>query len=269
MIEVLKNFEQAAGRLNPLVLIVPGLVMVATGLFVWLGGLGMRRTLSAVAGAVTGGMAAALIARQGAMIAVICAVVAAIIATVFQRLFTALLLGLLSLAIGFAILARPALQEDPGASIQGRDLGRGDQRLAMRDSLSVLRTYGVDLADAIRYAAGTLRPIQWVILAVVTAGSLAFAALLRSIGGAVAFAILGTALLFAGMILLLIFKGSMPVARMAGSGAFYSLVFSGMVAFGTVEQLVLCRRADRRSRTAKASKQQPDRAEPKRSWRNR
>ncbi|GAG23662.1 unnamed protein product, partial [marine sediment metagenome] len=40
MFELLEHFEQVAVRFSPVVLIVPGLVAVLLGLFVWLGGLG-------------------------------------------------------------------------------------------------------------------------------------------------------------------------------------------------------------------------------------
>jgi hypothetical protein len=267
MVEILKSFEQVAGRLNPLVMIVPGLLMVALGLFVWLGGLGMRRVLFAMIGAVAGGAAALLFVSQNGTIAGAAAIVAAVAAAVFQRIVTALLLGLLSLAVTFVILARPGLREYQGTLIGGQKTGQNDQRMTVRDSLSVARIYRLEVIDAVRYAAGRLIPVQWAIIAAVTAGLLTVGAFFRSLGGALSCAILGTALIFAGLVLLLIFKGSMPVGRIEARPALYGLVFAGMGAFGTLEQLALCRRAEQRK--AKARKSQSDTGESKRSWRNR
>jgi hypothetical protein len=264
MIEILKSFEQMAGRFNPLVLIVPGLLMVALGLFVWLGGLGFRRVLFALIGAAAG----LLLSSGNGAIAAMAALIMAVIAAVLQRLFTALLLGLLSLAVTLAVLAYPGLVEYKATLIAGQNIGRGDQKLTIRDSLGVARTYGQDLVDGVRYAASQLVVVQWAIIVAVAAGLVTFGAMFRSIGGAVVCAVLGTALIFAGLLSLVTFKGSAPVERIASGPAFYGMVFAGMAAFGTLEQLALCRRAEKDKPKAKSRKREPDESTSKRSWRN-
>jgi len=269
MVETLKSFEEVAGRFNPLVLIVPGLVMVALGLFVWLGGLGLRRALFAVIGAMAGGTAALLIADQNAVIAGASAVVTACVAAAFQRFFTALLLSLLSLAIAFLIVARPSLLEYRGTLIANQgDLGRNDQKLTVHDSLNVIRSYSLDVVDSIRYAARKLMPIHWAVVAAAAAGLLTLGVLFRHLAGAMSCAILGAALTFAGLTLLLIFKGSSPIRRMETVPLFYGLVFAGMAAFGTVEQFLLYRGTDDKPK-AKSGKSSSGNGESKRSWRNR
>ena len=269
MVETLKSFEEVASRFNPLVLIVPGLVMVALGLFVWLGGLGLRRALFAVIGAMAGGTAALLIADQNAVIAGASAVVTACVAAAFQRLFTALLLSLLSLAIAFLIVARPSLLEYRGTLIANQgDLGRNDQKLTVHDSLNVIRSYSLDVVDSVRYAARKLMPIHWAVVAAAAAGLLTLGVLFRHLAGAMSCAILGAALTFAGLTLLLIFKGSSPIRRMETVPLFYGLVFAGMAAFGTVEQFLLYRGTDDKPK-AKSGKSSSGNGESKRSWRNR
>jgi hypothetical protein len=267
MVEVFKSFEQVAGRLNPLVLIVPGLLLVALGLFVWLGGLGFRRVLFALLGAAAGGVAALLIVSENGMVAAVSALIAAFLATVFRRAFTALLLGLLSLAISFVLLAYPYLQEHQGTLIAGENLGRSP-RLSVRDSLSVAHAYGLDLMDGVRHAAGRLTPARWAIIAAAAAGMLALGASFQSLGGALSCATLGTMMIFTGLLVLVIFKGTAPIGRLADRPAFYGLVFVGMTAFGTLEQLSLCRRA-RQEPKGKSGKSKSGKKESKRSWRNR
>jgi hypothetical protein len=267
MVEVFKSFEQVAGRFNPLVLIVPGLAMVALGLFVWLGGLGFRRVLFALLGAAAGGITALLVVSENGVVAGASATVAAFLAAIFQRAFTALLLGLLSLAVTFVVLAYPYLQEHQGTLIAGQNLGRSP-KLTVSDSLRVAHAYGLDLMDGIRHAAGRLTPGRWAILAAVTAGLLTLGALFQSLGGALVCATLGTMMIFAGLLLLVIFKGSDPVGRLAGQPAFYGLVFVGMASFGTLEQLTLCRRAQQKPK-AKSGKSKPAKEKSRRSWRNR
>jgi hypothetical protein len=256
MVDVLKSFEQVSGRLNPLVLVVPGLVMAVAGLVVWLGGLGLRRVLLAALGAALGWIAAMLFVGKSNIIAVVSELAAACIAAIFQRVITALLLGLLSFGAAFVVLARPGLAEFEGGLVGDRDVARSDQKLSARDSLQIARAYGLDVVDGVRYAAGKLTAARWATLAAVAAGALAFGALLRSAGGAIACATLGTLLIFAGLLLLLIYKGSAPVGRVAGSPTFYGLVFIGMAAFSTLEQLALCRRAKDVSQTP-VSKPEP------------
>ncbi len=60
-------------------------------------------------------------------------------------------------------------------------------------------------------------------------------------------AALGTLLVFAGMVLLLIYKGAVPISRISQKQSFYAAVFVTMVAFGTIEQLFLCRRTGEKS----------------------
>lgn len=55
-------------------------------------------------------------------------------------------------------------------------------------------------------------------------------------------AFLGTALIFAGMIYLLLYKGSKPADSIIGRPIFYIIVFAAMAAFGTVEQFILYRK---------------------------
>jgi hypothetical protein len=267
MVEVLKSFEQVAVRFSPLVLVVPGLVLVALGLFVWLGGLGLRRVLFGLLGAAAGGIVASLAVTGNGMVVGVSAIVAAFLAAVFQRAFTALLLGLLSLAVSFVILAYPYLKEYHGTSIAGQN--PKSQRLTTRDSLRVAQAFSLDLKDAIRYAADRVTPSRWAIIAAATAGLLTLGALFRSLGGALSCAILGAMMIFAGLILLLVCKGSAPIMRIAGRPAFYGLVLAGMSTFGTLEQLTLCRRAEQQKPKAKSGKSKSTKEESKRSWRNR
>lgn len=59
---------------------------------------------------------------------------------------------------------------------------------------------------------------------------------------ALCYAALGTALTFAGMILLLMYKGAMPVNHIRDRLLFYGIIFIAMTFLGTFEQLLLCRR---------------------------
>jgi len=268
MVEVLKTFEQVAGRFSPLVLIVPGLVLVALGLFAWLGGLGLRRALFALLGATAGGIVTLAALTANGVIAGALALVTAFLAALFQRAFTALLLGLLSLTVSFVVLAYPHLQAYRGTLVAGQNLDRS-QKLTVHDSLNVTHAFGLDLLDGVRQAAGMLAPSQWALIAAAVAGMGTLGVLFRSLGGALSFASLGTAMIFGGLILMLVYKGSAPVERLAGRPVFYGLVMAGMTTFGTLEQMTLCRRAEQQKPGAKSGRSKSTKDGSKRSWRNR
>jgi hypothetical protein len=83
-------------------------------------------------------------------------------------------------------------------------------------------------------------------------------------------AALGTMLVFAGMILLLLYKGAAPVSRLCLNQTFYLGVFAAMTAFGTIEQLLLCQGIKEKLTGKKETNK--DRKEPEKistAWRNR
>ena len=53
-------------------------------------------------------------------------------------------------------------------------------------------------------------------------------------------AAMGTLFVFTGMILLLLYKGSLPVSTIGNKQSFYAGVFAAMIAFGAIIQLLLC-----------------------------
>jgi hypothetical protein len=84
--------------------------------------------------------------------------------------------------------------------------------------------------------------------------------------GALTCSLLGTALIFAGLILLLIFKGSEPIVRIQQQGTYYGLVLVCMALFGALEQLLLCRPA-KCGAEGKGEKSHSRSGESKHGWR--
>jgi len=80
--------------------------------------------------------------------------------------------------------------------------------------------------------------------------------------------VLGTVLIFAGMILLLLHKGAVPVSIICSKSSYYATAFIAMTAFGTIEQLLLCKHPKThsgRKRGIGKNKEEPDRT--KERWR--
>ncbi len=241
MIEILQSFEQvAAGRFSPLVLLLPGLAMVILGLVTWLAGMCLRRLVLAFAGAIVAGIAGLLVGGPNTALAALAAGGGAVFGAAVPRLFTAILLAAVGLFIALVIVAKSQPVEG-GKTLLGKpEAGRADQRLTVHESLEVTWIYTLDVADRARLVVRSLAWADDAVLGVVVLVLLVLGLLFGRLAGVLVCSMLGTALIAAGLIVLLIFKGSAPISLVHRQGALYSLVLLGMAAFGALEQLVLC-----------------------------
>lgn len=243
MFEVLQDFEQTAAWFSPIVLVGPGLTAVIVGLFVWLGGLRFRRVLAALLGAVTGGICGFFIIGRNIMAAAILAVVAAPIAIIFQRIIITILAACLAAALGLAVghLARPyvGISQEAIPTNQSRMPVRGPA-LSVGESVQLMKAYIIALGDVIKQDCSQMPLYNWAIIAVLVVISITGGFYFWRLTSALCCAVLGTAFIFAGMILLLSYKGAMPVTGIHRRASLCAAVFIAMVAFGTVVQLLLC-----------------------------
>ena len=214
MLEIAQHFEQVAAGFRPIVLIGPGLAGVLVGLFVWLGGLGVRRVLLAVVGAISGGICGFFIIGRNILSAMILASIAAIIATMFEKIFITILAAGLAAVFGFAVLARPYIESS------------------------------ADFSTDIKQACLQMPMYCWAIIVALVVIFIVAGFFLWRLTSALCCATLGTLLIFAGMILLLLYKGAAPISRIYSRTPFYAAVFVAMVALGTMGQLLLCQRAE-------------------------
>jgi hypothetical protein len=102
---------------------------------------------------------------------------------------------------------------------------------------------GKSINQAIGFAAAGV--IIFTIIAVLLLGGSTFKRLLS----ALVLSVVGTAMVFAGMIMLLIYKGSQPVTYIIQKQYFFAAIFAIMAVFGTVEQLLLCKQSKKSLKT--------------------
>ncbi len=273
MLEILQDFESALGgavRLNPLVVVGAGLAAVIAGLFIWLGGLGFRKPLVAITGAISGGIAGFFIIGRNYTSAAFTAALAAVIAIVFERLFMAILTAVLVAVFAFIILAGPNIEQaQEPSSVRPAEIPPYGSTLSVRESTEKMKTYIIDAAQKLKQACLRMPVYYWAIILVMVLIFIVAGLFLRRLASAFCCSTLGTTLIFTGMILLLLNKGALPVSRIRSKPSFYATVFIAMVAFGTFEQLLLCKRLKSRSagkRKAGKKKGEPDRV--KESWRS-
>ncbi len=224
--------------MSRLILIGPGVAVVVIGLFMWLGGVGFRKWLLAIAGGLSGALLGFFVFGLNSLLTAAFAGIAAVAAAaVFQRLFIAVLAAALSFAVGFCVLARPYLGD---AWVAVRPAKQSDT-LGWAQSARLMKSYAVELDASAGQAYSQMPGYKKAILAAVAAAGAAGGFWLRRAAPALCFALLGTALVFAGMILLLLQKGSPAITGILGKSSFYAIVFLAMAAFGAVEQLIFCK----------------------------
>jgi len=209
------NLERQAANLPLSALVVMGLVCMVGGLFIWLGGLGLKKVFSLIAGAAAGGICGRLLIGSTLLPIASSAVVGALIAVMLERAFMILLAAAVAGTISFFILA----------CIYNLSIGNGLEETLQAMPVSSLA-----------------------ILGAVTAASVIGGIYFYNLTSAVSCAVLGTVLIFTGMVLLLIFKGAKPLSAISGKPVFYGAVFIAMVGFGSVEQLLLCRGERKRAK---------------------
>ncbi len=268
MVEILKSFEQVAGRFSPVVLIVPGLALVALGLLAWLGGMCLRRVVPALVGAGAGVLMAFFLGGQNSLIYALAAGGGATFGAILPRVLAAVLLVVLGVAVAFVVVARTHLLEAQGTLFGVPEGELPEGRFTVRQSLDAVRAYAIDVKDRAGAAARAMEPVEGAIIAAVGLGLAIVGAVSARLAGALAYSVLGTASIFAGLALLLTFKGSAPIAGVERQGAFYGLALVGMAAFGTLEQLLLYRPPKQETKDT-SRKSQSQKGETKRGWRNR
>jgi hypothetical protein len=272
MLQILQDLESAIGGtagLSPVVLLGPGLVCVIAGLFIWLGGLGFRNLLLPTAGAITGAVCGFFIIGQNFISVVFSAALAAGIATILERLFIAILTAALAAAVAFVVLAGPHIEyAQKAATVRPAEMSAQGQAISVRKSAEIMKDYIIDAGQRIKHAGLQMSVHHWAIIMVLVLIFIVAGFCLWRLAMALCCSVLGTILIFAGMILLLLHKGAVPVSIICSKSSYYATAFIAMIAFGTIEQLLLCKHpqthSGRRKRISK-NKEEPDRT--KETWR--
>lgn len=240
MVEIFQNFEQVAARFNSSVLMGSGVAILILGLLIWLGGLGLRKILISLAGLVIGVVVGLYFVGRNIFSASLSGALSALIALIFEKVLVVLLAATLAAAVAFTIMAEPYFEELDTIEAQS-EMSDQTTTVAPGEILQELKTFGLDAGRKIK-PAGTKIPVQiWAIIAAPAAVFLICGVVLWRFTSALFFSFLGTMVIFLGMNFLLLYKGTEPVSQIRGKPFVYAAVFLGMTAFGTIEQLLLCK----------------------------
>lgn len=267
MFEIARQLEQTAVSFNPAVLVATGLAVVLLGLLVWLGGLGFRKVLVAIVGAAIGGICGFFMGGQNIVPVAVSAGLAALIAVLLERVFIAIMVGALAAILGFAVLAGPRIANGGGAtSVEWNKT----QNLSVQQTVRIAEVYIADFAAEAERIFSQMPMYEWAIIGALVVIFTAAGFFCRRLTSAFCCSALGTILIFAGMILLLLYKGAAPISRICQNQLYYLGIFAAMTAFGMTEQLLLCQRI--KERLARKKGKSKDEGEPETvsvNWRGR
>jgi hypothetical protein len=263
MLKIFENIEHSAAWLSPLLLVGLGLIVVLIGLFIWLGGLGFKKLLIAVAGVVIGIVCGFVLIGLNVIAAAVLAAIFVFVAITFERVFITVLAAILTGVICFAVVAGPYVAQ-PKPAITFNHAPAEGKTLGLRESIDRVEIYIGDSASGIRRTCSRMPFYTWLIIAVPVIISAAIAIYFWHFTSAVCCSVLGTIFVFAGMILLLLHKGSKPLSNIYERPFFYLSVFAAMVAFGTIEQLIICKSA--KTESAANGKTGGGKTRPHRAW---
>ncbi len=235
MIQIIQNIENLNTKLLPPELLSIGIITLISGLIIWLGGLGVRKLLVGIFGIIAGVAIAYLIAGQQLRYILLAAGIGIIAGIVLEKQLTLIVPAILAALCAFIVIAQ---------------------------------FQNTDLSVPIRFACAEIPLYCWAIIAAAAIAALVAAIYLRRPTWAISCAVFGSGVIFAGMTILLTCKGISPTEKIAEKPYIYTAAFGAMCVFGTIEQLLLCRKKHDKSgdETESKSKKDDQEKKPKR-WR--
>lgn len=259
MFEALEYYQSLAEKFDSRILTVPGIVVVIIGLCIWLAGLRWRKILGAIAGG--GGFASAVVCIGSCGTPIVLAVIfigiviGAMVEKVTLGIFGTVAAAIVVLAVTstnirarqysdieyLSTLEEPTEEELLSGFYHPRwpEYEYRDIVITMPQAVEITRQmasyFVAKTVDNIKSSYAVAFASAIVIL--IAAG---FAAVLvPRIFIAVTASSLGSAIIFAGMVMLLFYKRSEPVNCIAERSWFFAMTLTAIVVFGTMVQLVL------------------------------
>jgi hypothetical protein len=253
MLEFLQYLERIAPRLEPALLIMPGLFCVLVGLFVWLAGLRYAKLIAASIGVLAGGICGLFLIGRKLMPDIFLAVFAGFIAMFLHKFVFVFLAALIAFAGVTFLLADVHIEKHSELILYIN--GSGTATISTSEAAVILSRAIDYLMERMKALYARFSLLHW--SAAVGGGLLAavLTVYFGSVAGALCCATLGTSLNFAGMVLLLLYKGAEPVSRIGHRNLFFAVVFAVMIGIGTFVQLIFC--LPRRRKSIQGPKSEP------------
>jgi hypothetical protein len=167
------------------------------------------------------------------------------------------LVGVVIVAMAALIITAGPIQETtnpaPPTENQLSDIDNTAERLNIKESLRIINLYfhyyTGQIGNAVRKGARSPEGLTFALI-----GGLAVAAFgffLPRFTVSAVFSVLGTGLIFIGMLVVLLYKGAQPISHVYERAALYNTVILVMIVFGTAVELLLCSRKNKKPNIVK------------------
>lgn len=231
----MEEVQNTIRQVLPVVLVGPGIVLAASGLFMWLGGLRWLKAIAAFGAALAGVICAWFFTERQLVAMVLFPVILAGIGIYFHKVIV-VLLG--AVTAGLIVLFVPMIA-DVSESPQSSQAQPAEQPLDLLESIDWVQEKIQNVRQEINdVIAGIPESRKYAAMAAVVVVCVLGLFSWRLVCAA-ACSVMGTVLLFGGMVLLLLYKGSEPLNLMVERRNFLALVVLIMIVAGMFLQLVL------------------------------
>ena len=223
--------------MSPGFILPVGICLVGIGLCLWLGGLNWSRIAGALLGALIAGICTLFFPMLKVNLVLAAIAVAAVAGAILDKPMI-IFSGGITTAVIILIAFSPAIEfggttpsspaEDPEATlIASQSAGLGYEWI---------KYYATNIGTAIIQN----EPVKKVIATGAALAVIFVGFVLRRVVSAMTCSAIGTIVVFFGMIVLLLGKGSQPLTIIYNKPEFYAMAAVCMIIFGTVTELLLC-----------------------------
>lgn len=236
MFDIALDFEKTAKFLHTTVLVVPGLIMVVIGLWLWLGGSSWHKLFAAAFAAIIAASIAAIMALNIFAIAII-TILALLAGGLFSRLIIALSAAITVSIIALLVIYNLDIQSFASSN---RYYSTVTEKMDIPQSVSFINDYSVFAGREVINITKSLQTTNTAIICLCGVVFLAVGLLLSKLTTALLASFWGILLIAKGMILLLLYKGTFVITRVSQNTMLYLYIFAGMLVFGIIIQLLIC-----------------------------
>lgn len=230
--------EAQAQRFDTVLLLSSGVGLLLVGLIIWLAGLAFSRVISAIIASVAACLSAFTLTGGRASAAILGAAIGLICGAILRRPVFALAAAILAASCTIVAVSEKTAFT-PRISLTAP--AENAPILAAGESWHRTCVWGQDFYKNTMGSAAKQAKMVYIYAAAAGAVAFVITIIVANVGAAVGCSAMGTLMSLMGLIVLLFYKGAQPVEFIAQRPLPAAAIFGGMIAFGTVIQLLLMR----------------------------
>ncbi len=242
MQDAIENFERICSHFPDHMLLLVGIAGIGLGLWLWLGGLRFSKAVTALLGAITGSAYVHFVLKEQILFIAIGALIAAAVSILFEKGILTIIGAVALCVIVMIFFTGPILNSETYWDYPQHQIANDQQVIPFSEAVSILKTQGLFFYDTFHQAVRKVSGPGFAIAIAAGVALLAGGFALPRLTAAFTCSLFGTILIAAGMELVLLFKGALPIAELFQRPVFYGLITISMLAFGTLMQIILCPR---------------------------